>query len=198
VKRLFDIIFSSIGLILLFPVFVIVTILIKIDNRGPIFFIQKRVGRNFKVFNIYKFRTMIMKTSYQGLPITVGNDSRITKIGKFLRKTKLDELPQIFNVIRGDMSFVGPRSEVEKYVNLYREEYREILKLRPGITDIASLTYSNESKILDGKNNPEEYYTNVILPHKIKFAKEYIKKSSFLFDLKLILLTIYKITIKNQ
>jgi len=141
---------------------------------------------------------MIMKTSYQGLPITVGNDSRITKIGKFLRKTKLDELPQIFNVIRGDMSFVGPRSEVEKYVNLYREEYREILKLRPGITDIASLTYSNESKILDGKNNPEEYYTNVILPHKIKFAKEYIKKSSFLFDLKLILLTIYKITIKNQ
>ena len=192
-KRLFDITFSLVGLVLLFPVFVIVAILIKINSRGPIFFIQKRVGRHFRIFNICKFRTMIMKTSYQGLPITVGNDSRITKIGKFLRKTKLDELPQIFNVFRGNMSFVGPRPEVEKYVNLYKEEYKKILELKPGITDIASLTYSNESEMLNGKDNPEEYYTQVILPHKIKFAKEYIARASFLFDLKLILLTIYKI-----
>jgi len=198
VKRLFDITFSAVGLVLLFPVFAAAAILIKIDTDGPVFFIQKRVGRNFKVFNIYKFRTMIMETSYQGLPITVGNDSRITKIGEFLRKTKIDELPQLFNVLKGDMSFVGPRPEVEKYVDLYREEYREILKLMPGITDIASLTYSNESEILNGKDNPEKYYTDVILPHKITFAEEYVKKASFLFDLKLILLTIYKIWSKPQ
>lgn len=195
-KRLFDIFFSFIGLLILLPLFVIVAILIKIDSSGSVFFIQERIGKNFKPFNLYKFRTMIVDASQKGFSITAGGDSRITKIGRFLRKTKIDELPQLINVLKGEMSFVGPRPEMQKYVEIFKEEYKEILKVKPGITDTASLNYRDEESVLKDKENPEEYYINVLLPEKIKLSKEYIKSASLTFDLKLIFLTLFKLFIR--
>lgn len=192
-KRIFDIVFSIIGLVLFFPLFIGVAILIKLNSRGPVFFTQIRIGQNFKPFRLYKFRTMRVDASEKGLPISAEGDPRITKFGRFLRKTKIDELPQLLNVLKGDMSLVGPRPEVEKYVNQYREDYEEILKIRPGMTDIASLAYSNEEAILKDKKNPEEYYIHVLLPEKIKLAKEYVRRASLIYDLKLIFLTIFKL-----
>jgi FlaA1/EpsC-like NDP-sugar epimerase/lipopolysaccharide/colanic/teichoic acid biosynthesis glycosyltransferase len=192
-KRLFDIIFSFLGLLLLSPLFLVISILIKLESSGPIFFSHQRVGRNFKPFKLYKFRTMVKDAQIKGPQITVGDDPRITRIGKFLRKTKLDEFPQLWNVLKGDMSLVGPRPEVEKYVNLYKKDYEEILKLRPGITDIASFIYSDEEEGLKNKKDPEEFYIHVLLPEKIKLAKEYTKKASLEYDLKLILITILKL-----
>lgn len=192
-KRLFDIVFSLIGLLLLLPLFAAVSVLIKIESRGHVFFTQKRIGRNLKPFNLYKFRTMVVDAPEKGRPITVKGDPRITKFGRFLRKTKIDELPQLLNVLKGDMSLVGPRPEVRKYVSKYRKDYKEILKIRPGITDIASLTYSNEEAVLKDKKDPEEYYIHILLPEKIKLSKEYVKKASLIYDLKLIFLTIFKL-----
>jgi lipopolysaccharide/colanic/teichoic acid biosynthesis glycosyltransferase len=197
-KRLFDILFSSIGLIALAPLFLIVAILIKLDSLGPVFYRQKRIGRNFKPFYIYKFRTMIQDAEKKGLQITAAGDERITKIGRWLRKTKIDELPQLINVLKGEMSFVGPRPEVEKYVKIYRKDYSEILKFRPGITDIASITYRDEESVLKDSDDPEEYYKNILLPQKINFAKEYIKNHSLFFDVKLIFLTFFKIIFPNH
>jgi lipopolysaccharide/colanic/teichoic acid biosynthesis glycosyltransferase len=137
-KRLFDIFFSMIGLILLFPLCAVIAILIKLDGTGPVLFVQKRMGRGSRPFDLYKFRTMVPEAPEQGRLITTANDRRITKIGRILRKIKVDELPQLWNVLRGDMSLVGPRPEVEKYVTIYKEAYEEILSIRPGITDIAS------------------------------------------------------------
>jgi FlaA1/EpsC-like NDP-sugar epimerase/lipopolysaccharide/colanic/teichoic acid biosynthesis glycosyltransferase len=192
-KRLFDIFFSSIGLLVLLPLFAVVAILIKIGIPGPIFSVHKIIGRGLKPFALYKFRTMVEGASKKGLPITTSDDLRVTRIGRFLRKTKIDELPQLINVLKGEMSLVGPRPEVRKYVSRYRKDYREILKIRPGITDIASLTYKNEEELLKDKKDPEEYYIHVILPEKIKLSKEYVRKASFIYDLKLILLTIFKL-----
>jgi FlaA1/EpsC-like NDP-sugar epimerase/lipopolysaccharide/colanic/teichoic acid biosynthesis glycosyltransferase len=192
-KRLFDISFSLIGLILFLPIFVVVAMLVKRDSDGPLFFPQKRIGKNFKPFHLYKFRTMVVNAPEKGLLITADGDLRITKVGKFLRKTKIDELPQLWNVLRGDMSIVGPRPEVEKYVNRYREDYEEILKVRPGITDISSFMYSNEEEILKDKRDSEEYYIHVLLPEKIKLAKEYVRDESLFFDLRLIFLTVFKL-----
>ena len=192
-KRLFDIIFSLIGLFLLLPLFAVVAILIKLQDNGSVFFTQKRIGRNFKPFGLYKFRTMVADAPKKGLPITAGNDPRITRVGRFLRKMEIDELPQLWNVLKGDMSLVGPRPAVRKYVSKYRKDYKEILKIRPGVTDIASLTYSNEETVLKDKKDPEEYYIHILLPEKIKLAKEYVKKASLVYDLKLILLTIFKL-----
>ncbi len=190
-KRLFDITFSLAGLIIFLPLFAFFYLLVKISSPGPAFFIQKRIGRGFRPFYLYKFRTMI--TGYSGVvpPVTAGGDPRLTRIGRFLRRTKLDELPQLFNVLRGDMSLVGPRPELRRHVSKYKKDYREILKVRPGITDVASFTYMDEEVVLKDKKDPEEYYINVILPEKIKLAKSYVRKALFVHDLKLIIFTIF-------
>jgi lipopolysaccharide/colanic/teichoic acid biosynthesis glycosyltransferase len=192
-KRFFDIIFSLLGLITFSPIFIVVAILIKLESRGPIFYRQARVGRNFVPFILYKFRSMYNDERNRGPLITTGDDPRITKMGKFLRKTKIDELPQLYNVLKGDMSLVGPRPEVEKYVKFYEKEYEEILTIRPGMTDISSLKFSNEEDILAKSDNSEHYYINVLLPQKINLSNDYIAKASFLYDLKLIVMTIIKI-----
>lgn len=192
IKRIFDIIMSLIGIILLSPLFIIVSIAIKVTSPGNILFLQKRVGKNGEEFNIYKFRTMVSDAEKLGKQITVGNDSRITKVGAFLRKFKIDELPQLFNVFNGDMSLVGPRPEVPKYVELYTKEQRKVLSIRPGITDMASLRYRDENDILGKVDNPEEYYINVIMQDKLKLNLEYIEKSNIIFDISLILKTIIK------
>jgi lipopolysaccharide/colanic/teichoic acid biosynthesis glycosyltransferase len=187
-KRAFDIAISLVGLVLLLPVMAIVALLIKRDSEGPVFFKQERVGRNFRPFWIYKFRTM--RQSSAGPPLTVGEDSRITRIGRFLRKTKIDELPQLINVLKGEMTFVGPRPEVREYVELFRSDYEKILKVRPGVTDMASLKYQDEAKVLGQFKNPEEEYVKRILPDKIRLAEEYVSRSSLFFDLSLILKTV--------
>ena len=162
IKRIFDFLVSLLGIVILSPVFIIVSIAIKIDSKGSILFLQKRVGKDGREFNIYKFRTMVTDAEKLGKQITIGNDSRITKVGAFLRKFKIDELPQLFNVLLGDMSLVGPRPEVPKYVALYNDEQKKVLSIRPGITDMASLRYKDENDILGKVDNPEEYYINVI------------------------------------
>ena len=192
IKRVCDFILSLIGIIVLSPIFIIVSIAIKLDSKGKILFLQKRVGRYGKEFNIYKFRTMVSDAERLGKQITVGNDNRITKVGAFLRKYKIDELPQLFNVLKGDMSLVGPRPEVPKYVKLYSEEQKKVLNVRPGITDMASLRYKDENEILGKVDNPEEYYINVIMKDKLKLNLEYIEKSNIFFDLYLIIKTVVK------
>lgn len=197
-KRFFDIVFSSFGLIFLSPLFAMAAFLIRVESKGPVFFTQKRIGKGFKPFVLYKFRAMVANTPKTREPITATNDPRVTKIGKILRKTKIHELPQLINVLKGNMSLVGPRPEVRRYVSKYRRDYREILKLRPGITDVAWLTYRNEESLLKQKNNPEEYYLHVLLPEKIRLAKEYVKRASLLYDLRLILLTLFKLVYPQQ
>ena len=192
IKRVCDFILSLIGIIVLSPIFIIVSIAIKLDSRGKILFLQKRVGRYGKEFNIYKFRTMVSNAEKLGKQITVGNDNRITKVGSFLRKYKIDELPQLFNVLKGDMSLVGPRPEVPKYVKLYSDEQKKVLNVRPGITDMASLRYKDENEILGKVDNPEEYYINVIMKDKLNLNLEYIEKSNIFFDLYLIIKTVVK------
>jgi lipopolysaccharide/colanic/teichoic acid biosynthesis glycosyltransferase len=191
-KRLFDFILSFIGFILLIPVFSIVAILIKLNTPGPVFFFQERIGLNGKPFMIYKFRSMIVNKKNNSL-ITVGNhDSRITKVGYYLRKYKLDELPQLCNVIIGDMSLVGPRPEVSKYVDLYTINQREVLDLKPGITDMASIKYRNENEILAKELKPEEFYINQIMPDKIRINLLYKSKTnSVIGSIDVILKTIF-------
>lgn len=192
-KRVFDLLFSSIGLFLLQPLFVVTAIMIKVDSAGPVFFRQERIGKNFRRFMIYKFRTMVVNAEKKGLRITSGGDHRVTKVGRILRKFKIDELPQLYNVLKGDMSLVGPRPEVEEYVILYEEDYREILKRRPGITDVSSIIFREEEAVLQNQVDPEGYYKKILLPEKIRLAKEYIQKSSFSYDLKLVLNTLHRI-----
>jgi lipopolysaccharide/colanic/teichoic acid biosynthesis glycosyltransferase len=192
-KRTFDIVMSSLGLLVLSPLLLLVAFAIKLDSPGPIFFRQERIGRGFRPFFIFKFRTMAHDPSGRGPLITVGDDPRITRVGRFLRKTKIDELPQLINVLKGEMSFVGPRPELPQYVELFRKDYAEILSIRPGITDLASLKYHDEAAVLKRLENPEAEYCNRILPDKIRLSKEYVKKSSFVFDLTVILKTLPKI-----
>src|SRR6266540_2126126 len=186
IKRLFDILAAFLGLFVVLPLLLLAALLIKLDSSGPVFFRQERMGRGFRPFLIYKFRTMKHSASASGRQITVGKDPRITRVGRLLRKTKIDELPQLINVLKGDMSFVGPRPEVRKYVNLFRQDYEEILQVRPGITDLASLIYRHEAEILGRTTHPEEEYVQSVLPDKIRLAKEYLKRSSLLFDVTLI------------
>ena len=193
IKRAFDIVIAAIGLIVLSPMMVMVAILIKLDSRGPVVFTQERIGRAFQPFSIYKFRTMIQNPSTHRLPLTVGEDPRITRIGRILRRAKIDELPQLLNILHGDMSFVGPRPEVRQYVELFKEDYEEILRVRPGLTDVASLKYQDEANLMAQFTNPEEEYVRRILPDKIRLAKEYISRSSIFFDLRLILRTLPKL-----
>ncbi len=192
-KRIFDLIASAIGLLILSPIFAIVAIWIKLDSSGPILFKQTRVGYQGQPFQICKFRTMVVNAEAIGAQITTGGDPRITKIGKFLRKYKLDELPQLLNVLMGEMSLVGPRPEVPKYVNLYNSEQKKVFQVRPGITDLASLEFRNENELLVGKDNAEEFYIQEIMPRKLLLNLEYIDRVSLLFDLKIIAKTISRI-----
>jgi len=192
-KRAFDYLVAVIGLVLLFPLFVVVGILIKVDSSGPIFFSQERIGKGFRPFLIYKFRTMVEDAARRGAAITVGADPRITRVGGYLRQTKIDELPQLVNVLMGEMSLVGPRPEVARYVEMFRKDYEEILQVRPGITDLASLRYQNESEWLSRFDQPELEYVNHVLPEKIKLAKNYVQRTSMSGDIVLILKTVPKL-----
>ena len=192
VKRIFDLICSTLGLIILSPVLIIIAARIKTDSDGPVFFKQIRIGENNKEFEILKFRTMVVDAEKLGRQITVGNDNRITKIGTFLRKYKMDELPQLINVFKGDMSLVGPRPEVPRYVKLYNEEQRKVLEVKPGITDLASIRYRDENDLLGEAENPDEFYINTIMPDKLALNLEYINKNNIFLDIYIILKTIIK------
>ncbi len=188
-KRIFDLIAAATGLVLLSPLFALVAIAIRLDSPGPILFRQRRVGRNFRLFDIYKFRTMVDGAARIGPSLTAGEDPRVTRIGRILRRTKIDELPQLINVINGQMSLVGPRPEVPQYVEEFRHDYAEILAVRPGITDPVSLAYRDEEELLATADNPVEEYLRHILPKKIAFTSRYLERSSFLFDLSILLKT---------
>lgn len=192
-KRIFDIFFSLGGLVLLLPFFLIIAIAIIIDSRGGVFYRQKRVGKDGIEFGLWKFRTMFSGSDKKGLLTVGGKDARITKVGYFLRKYKLDELPQLINVFTGDMSLVGPRPEVKKYVDLYTPEQRMVLSVQPGITDYASLEYFEENELLGKSGNPEETYIKEIMPAKLNLNLRYIKEMSLLTDVKIIFRTILRI-----
>nr|WP_286395752.1 sugar transferase [Myroides odoratimimus] len=196
VKRLFDIISSGIGLIFLSPIFLFLAIWIKIDSQGPVFYKQVRVGKDGKDFKIFKFRSMRQGSDKKGLITVGGRDPRVTNSGYYIRKYKLDEFPQLINVFVGDMSVVGPRPEVRKYVDLYNEEQLRVLSVRPGITDIASIKYRNENELLEKAADPNKTYIEEIMPDKLKYNLEYIDKASFVYDIKLIFMTFKEIITK--
>lgn len=188
-KRLFDIIASGIGLLLLCPLFLLIGIWIKLDSAGPIFYRQVRVGRNNKDFRIFKFRSMRTDADKGSLVTIGGRDPRITRSGYFIRKFKIDELPQLINVFVGDMSIVGPRPEVRHYVNYWTPEQMHVLDVRPGITDPASIRYRNENELLGQAEDPEQYYIDVVMQEKIKLYLKYVEHHSFWYDIKLIFQT---------
>ncbi len=188
-KRLFDFLASVFGLLLLSPLFVIMALWVKIDSKGPAFYKQVRVGRNNKDFFLYKFRSMRLNSDAKGLLTVGGRDPRITRSGFYIRKYKIDELPQLLNVLKGEMSLVGPRPEVRKYVDMYNETQRKVLLVRPGITDVASIKYRNENDILSAQKDPEKYYIEHIMPDKLNLNIEYIAQRSFWKDMKVIMVT---------
>jgi len=192
-KRLFDIVTSSIVLLIGFPFFLLIGFLIAIDSKGGVFFKQIRVGKGNKDFGIYKFRTMHPDSESKGQITVGGRDPRITRVGYWLRRFKIDEFPQLINVWKGDMSIVGPRPEVRKYVDLYNEEQMRVLSVRPGLTDFASIEYINENDLLEKSDNPDKTYIEEIMPNKLKLNLKYIDNQSFLLDLKLIGRTIGKL-----
>ena len=189
-KRIFDIIASLVGIILLLPVFVFIGLWVKLSSKGPIIFVQKRVGKDFKEFNLYKFRSMVVGAESKGPGVTSKDDARITKVGKFIRSTKIDELPQLFNVLKGDMSLVGPRPELKKFVDAKKDEYKKVLSVKPGITDNAAIEFRDEEQIMSQYEDKEKAYIDKILPQKIKLYYSYIDNISFLNDIKLILKTL--------
>ena len=192
-KRIFDIVFSLFALLITLPLVLIAVIFIKLDDyHSPVLFKQKRGGINMNYFSIYKFRTMRISSENKG-KLTVGNDNRISKPGKWIRKFKIDELPQFINVLKGEMSVVGPRPEVEKYILLYNDEQKKIFRVKPGITDYASIAYFNENKLLGESNDPEKTYVEKIMPDKLKLNLKYIEEQSLLVDIKVIFKTILKI-----
>ncbi|MBL7928306.1 MAG: sugar transferase [Bacteroidia bacterium] len=197
IKRTFDFTVALLLTIILLPLFIVIAIMIKRDSKGPVFFIQQRVGKNNKDFGILKFRTMFTDAEQKG-SLTVGKDKRITRTGRFLRKFKLDELPQLFNVMKGDMSLVGPRPEVKKYVELYNEEQKKVLSVKPGITDTASIQFADENMLLAGCDDPEKKYITEIMPAKLKLNLQYINQQSFLIDLKILLQTFSKVFLKKR
>ena len=192
-KRFFDIVVSLLGILITSPILLVVSVLIKLTSKGPVFYKQERIGKDEKPFFILKFRTMVVNADQQGLKITVGGDKRITGVGKFLRKSKLDELPQLFNVFVGQMSLVGPRPEVAEYVSLYNDEQRKVLSVRPGITDYASVCFRNENEILAEAEDPQKEYIEHIMPLKLRYNAKYIEEMSVWTDLKLIFFTLYVI-----
>ena len=189
-KRLFDVIFSFAGLVVLLPLFGVIALLIKLGSEGPVFFRGKRVGKDGKLFKIYKFRTMVVDAGKLGGPSTPDDDPRITKAGRFIRKYKIDELPQLINVLKGEMSLVGPRPEVEEYVKLYSEEEKVILSVLPGVTDYASIWNPNEGEVLAGSKDPEKAYMEKIWPEKQRLRLEYARGYSLWIDFKIILGTL--------
>lgn len=190
-KRIVDITASLAGLIVMAPLLLVLTLWIKLDSPGPVFFRQVRVGKGGQLFRIFKFRTMTVNQSPDAAQITVGGDARITQAGAFLRRTKLDELPQLFNVLKGEMSLVGPRPEVPKYVEYYSPENRRVvLSVRPGITDLASIAFRHENDILAKEPDPERAYIHKILPRKLRYCRFYVQKQSLAYDLQLILQTL--------
>ena len=192
-KRLFDIVFSLLGLMLTTPILLILAILIKREDGGPVFYRGVRVGLHGNPFRIFKFRTMVVNAEKIGGSSTADDDPRITRIGKFIRKHKLDELPQLINVLKGEMSFVGPRHEVQHYVNMYTNEEKAILNVKPGITDWASMWNSDEGAILAGSTDAEKTYMEKIRPEKIRLQLKYVRKRSFFVDLKIIFQTLFKL-----
>ncbi|MDR0988645.1 MAG: sugar transferase [Prevotellaceae bacterium] len=190
--RFCDVVFSLLGIVVLSPLFLLLYIAIRLESRGGGFYKQLRVGRNGKEFLLYKFRSMRTGADKQGL-ITIGNDARITRIGRFIRKYKLDELPQLFNVLKGDMSLVGPRPEVRKYVDLYTPGQRQILSIRPGITDYASILYVDENRLLGEANDPDSVYIEQIMPAKIEHNMRYLHHHSVKEYFKIIFLTLWRI-----
>lgn len=190
-KRLFDVVCSFFGLLVLSPLFVFLSLWVGLGSKGGVFYKQKRVGRFNKDFTLYKFRSMRVGSDKKGLLTIGGKDSRVTKAGFFIRKYKLDELPQLLNVLKGDMSFVGPRPEVRKYVDMYTERQLKVLDVRPGITDLASIKYRNENDLLATADNPEQYYIDVVMQDKLALNLQYIETRSFFGDIKLILQTIF-------
>jgi lipopolysaccharide/colanic/teichoic acid biosynthesis glycosyltransferase len=196
IKRTFDVCLSLVGLIVLAPIILLIAVIITLDSKGPILFIQPRVGLNNIDFNIYKFRTMFVASDKKGL-LTIGNsDARVTRMGYYLRRYKLDEIPQLWNVLIGDMSFVGPRPELRKYVNYYSKNDMVLFTVKPGITGLASIKFRNEVELLKASNDPESYFINDIIPEKNELNKIYISKRNFWFDCKLIIITIYKVLLK--
>lgn len=195
-KRLFDIIASACGLIVLSPLFIILSVWIKLDSKGPVFYRQVRVGRHNKDFRIFKFRSMRVGADKQGLITVGGRDPRVTCSGYFIRKYKLDEFPQLINVLIGDMSLVGPRPEVRKYVDMYTEEQMRVLDVRPGITDLASIRYRNENELLEKAEDPDQFYVDVIMQDKLAINLEYVANHSFWYDIKLIFKTFWEIISK--
>lgn len=192
-KRAFDIIASGLGLIVLSPLFLILAIWIKLDSKGPVFYRQVRVGRNNKDFRIFKFRSMRMGADKGSLVTIGGRDPRVTRSGYWIRKFKLDELPQLINVFVGNMSLVGPRPEVRHYVDYWTPEQMHVLDVRPGITDPASIKFRNENELMEQAEDPEKYYIEVIMQEKIKLYLEYVEKHSFLYDIRLIFKTFWVI-----
>lgn len=193
-KRAFDILCSFLGLTVLSPVLLVVSVLVAVTSPGGVFFRQERIGKDGRPFRIFKFRSM--RKDNAGLKITTGNDSRITPVGRFLRKSKIDELPQLINVLVGDMSFVGPRPEVADYVNLYTPYQRQVLLVRPGITGLASIRFRNENDLLTASDDPNRTYVEQIMPQKIDLDLEYIPHASVFYDIKLIFQT-FAVVIKE-
>jgi len=197
-KRALDVSVAVAGLMLCAPVMLAAAVLAKLRSPGPVIFRQHRVGRGFRPFWIYKFRTMCQDAPAVGRPITVDGDPRITAVGRWLRKTKVDELPQLFNVLLGQMSLVGPRPEAPRYVELFRRDYEEILRLRPGITDLASIKYRDEAALLAQADDPEREYVERILPDKLRLARQYIRRSSPAFDLWLMAATVLRVCMPRR
>lgn len=188
-KRLFDIVVASIMLICLSPIFIILSIAIKLDSKGPLFFRQERVTQYGRIFKIFKFRTMVNNAEKLGTQVTIGNDSRITKVGNFIRNCRLDEISQLLNILNGDMTFVGTRPEVKKYVDHYTDEMLATLLLPAGVTSLASIKYKDEAKLLENSNNPDKTYIKDILPGKMKYNLQSLKKFSFIEDINLMIKT---------
>ncbi len=193
--RFFDFVISLVGILIIFPVFIIVTLLIRLNSPGPVLFTQDRVGRNNSIFRLYKFRSMVNDADRMGTSVTTGNDSRITKIGRVLRKTKLDELPQLWNVLKGDMSFVGPRPDVPEIVSNYTGDMKRILEVRPGITSNATLHLRNEEDLLSLAKDHDKAYEEIFVPAKVKLAMEHVDRKSFLFDFGILLKTVWALTV---
>lgn len=189
-KRLFDIVASTLGLIVLSPLFLVLAVWIKVDSKGPVFYRQTRVGWHNKDFRIFKFRSMRVGSDRGSLVTIGGRDPRITKSGYYIRKYKLDEFPQLINVLIGDMSLVGPRPEVRHYVDYWTPEQMRVLDVRPGITDPASIKFRNENELMAQAGDPEQYYINVIMQEKLRLYLEYVDNQSFLYDLRLIFATL--------
>ncbi len=192
-KRIFDLVAAIILTVIALPFMLIIAIWIKCDSKGGVFFLQRRVTKYGRVFRIVKFRTMVTNAEQLGTQVTVSHDSRVTKAGRFLRKCRLDELPQLFNVLKGDMSFVGTRPEVERYVDRYTDEMMATLLMPAGITSLASIRFKDEEKLLNGAENPDDVYINTVLPQKMDYNLQYIRRFNFFYDIKLMFQTFFAV-----